>query len=271
MNHLLRELAPISTAGWDEIEKEAKRTLKRTLAGRRVVDFVGPKGWDAAAVGTGRANPVEAPAKSAVQARQRHVLPMIELRIPFEVERAELAAIDRGARDPDTDTIIEAARAIAMAEDRAIFHGYAEAGIRGICEGNAEATLDIGAGYDTYPKAVASALATLRDAGVSGPFAIALSERCYKGLTETTVSGYPVLEHVRRLVNGPIVWAPGLEGGVVLSMRGGDFELHVGQDFSIGYLDHDTEQVRLYIQESFTFWLVSPQAAVPLSYQPATS
>ena len=100
-----------------------------------------------------------------------------------------------------------------------------------------------------------TALNRLRDAGVGGPFAVALSERCYAELTEATDGGYPVLEHVRRLIDGPLVWAPGLDGAVVLSMRGEDFELTVGQDFSIGYLDHDAERVRLYIEESFTFWL----------------
>jgi uncharacterized linocin/CFP29 family protein len=71
---------------------------------------------------------------------------------------------------------------------------------------------------------------------------------------------------VRDLIDGPLVWAPGLDGAVVLSMRGGDFQLTVGQDFSIGYLDHDAERVRLYIEESFTFWLQTPEAAVPLAF-----
>ena len=105
--------------------------------------------------------------------------------------------------------------------------------------------------------------------GVDGPFAVALSERCYTSLTESTQAGYPVLEHVQRLIDGPLVWAPGLDGAVVLSMRGDDFQLTVGQDFSIGYLDHDAERVRLYIEESFTFWLESPQAAVPLVFPEA--
>jgi uncharacterized linocin/CFP29 family protein len=266
MNHLLRELAPISAAGWEEIEKEAKRTLKTTLAARRLVDFVGPQGWGAAAVGTGRSE-AAVPGDGGVQVRLRQVLPLVELRVPFEMRREELAAIDRGAKNPDTDAIIEAARKIAMAEDRAVFHGYAAANIRGICQGNADAVIDIGTSYETYPRAVAAAVTKLRESGVGGPFAIALSERCYKGLTETTVGGYPVLEHVRRMLDGPIVWAPALEGGVVLSVRGGDFELTVGQDFAIGYLDHDAERVRLYIEESFTFWPLSPQAAVPLTYQ----
>jgi uncharacterized linocin/CFP29 family protein len=75
---------------------------------------------------------------------------------------------------------------------------------------------------------------------------------------------------VRRLIDGQLVWAPGLDGAVVMSMRGEDFELTVGQDFSIGYLDHNAEHVRLYIEESFTFWLLSPQAAVPLVFPEAT-
>jgi uncharacterized linocin/CFP29 family protein len=266
MNHLHRELAPISEAGWQEIEKEAKRTLTTTLAARRVVDFAGPKGWSASAVGTGRSAAIQGPAEG-VEARLRRVLPLVELRVPFIMQRAELEGIDRGAEDPDTDAVIDAARRVAMAEDHAVFHGYPAAGIQGISEAQADACVDLSEDFETYPVAVTAALTRLRDEGVSGPFAIALSERCYKGLTETTRGGYPVLEHVRRLLDGPIVWAPGISGGAVVSLRGGDFQLTVGQDFSIGYLSHDADTVQLYIEESFTFWLLSPQAAIPLAYR----
>jgi uncharacterized linocin/CFP29 family protein len=265
MNHLFRELAPISETGWEEIEKEAKRTLKTTLAARKVVDFVGPLGWQASAVGTGRSKTAGPPARTSVETRLREVLPLVELRVPFEMRRAELSALDRGAKDFDNDPIIVAAREIAIAEDRAVFHGYPAAGVRGICQ-DATASVDISGATNDYPTLVTNALNRLRDAGVGGPFAIALSERCYAELTEATDDGYPVLQHVRRLIDGPLVWAPGLDGAVVLSTRGEDFELTVGQDFSIGYLDHDAERVRLYIEESFTFWLLSPQAAVPLVF-----
>ena len=120
--------------------------------------------------------------------------------------------------------------------------------------------------YSAYPGVVAEALNRLRTAGVGGPYAIALGPRCYTGLTRTTVGGYPVLEHVRRLLDGPIVWAPGIDGAAVLSQRGGDFELTVGQDFSIGYLSHTESAVRLYLQESFAFRVLAPEAVVPLSY-----
>jgi uncharacterized linocin/CFP29 family protein len=265
MNHLFRELAPISEAGWQEIENEAKRTLKTTLAARKLVDFVGPLGWQASAVGTGRSKAAEPPSHTGVATRLREVLPLVELRVPFELRRAELDALDRGAKDFDNDPITEAAREIAIAEDRAVFHGYPAAGIRGICE-QAAASVEISGATADYPSLVTNALNRLREAGVGGPFAIALSERCYAELTESTEEGYPVLQHVKRLIEGPLVWAPGLDGAVVLSMRGEDFQLTVGQDFSIGYLDHDAERVRLYIEESFTFWLLSPQAAVPLVF-----
>jgi len=267
MNNLFRDLAPISTAAWQDIEKEAKRTLKTMLAGRRIVDFVDLQGFATSAVGIGRTAPIAPPPSGDVEARLRQVQPLVEIRAPFELARSEIEAIDRGAKNPNLDPLITAARKIALAEDIAIFHGYPAANIRGICQLPTGSTLSLGDDSETYPGLVVSAVDVLRDAGVEGPYAAAFSERCYTGLVETTKAGYPILEHVRRIIDGPIVWAPGLEGAVVVSMRSGDFELVVGQDFSIGYLDHDAKTVRLYIEESFTFRLLSPQAAVPLTYE----
>jgi uncharacterized linocin/CFP29 family protein len=153
-----------------------------------------------------------------------------------------------------------------MAEDRAIFHGYAAGHIEGISEAAAE-ELSLSDDYEKYPNVVAEALSKLRQAGIAGPYAIALGPRCYKGLTETTTrGGYRVFDFVQRLLDGPVVWAPAVDGAVVISLRGGDFELVVGQDFSIGYLTHDSHSVQLYLQESFTFRALAPEAAVPLTY-----
>jgi len=266
MNHLFREKAPITTAGWAEIEKEASRTLRALLAARRVVDFRGPLGWGASDVELGRADPIASPhGSNDVQARLRRIQPLVELRIPFEMSRAELDAIDRGARDPDLDNITAAAREIAIAEDRAVFHGYEAAQIKGICQVRAKTAVPLGTSHADYPGAVSSALTRLRDEGVEGPFAVVLNEQLYKDLASRTDEGYPILSHVQRLLDGELIWAPGLEGGLVISQRGGDFEMTVGQDFSIGYLEHDTERVRLYLEESFTFLILTEQAAIPLS------
>src|SRR5689334_8807738 len=133
MNDLFRELAPISTAAWAEIEAEAKRTLKLMLAARRIVDFNGPLGWQTSAINTGRSS--EAPPRAdGIEARLRAVLPLVELRVPFELWRPELEALGRGAKDANLDPVREAARKAGMAEDRAVFHGYPEAHIRGMAE-----------------------------------------------------------------------------------------------------------------------------------------
>ena len=107
----------------------------------------------------------------------------------------------------------------------------------------------------------------LRNLGIGGPYGIALGPRCYVGLTETTTGGgYRVYDHVKRLLNGPLVWTPGIDGAIVLSVRGGDFELTVGEDLSIGYLGHSADKVRLYLQESLTFRVLTAEAAIPLRY-----
>jgi uncharacterized linocin/CFP29 family protein len=266
MNQLLRELAPITAQAWALIEEEAKRTLKLKLAARKLVDFSGPLGWQASAVNAGRVRNLDQRIADGVEGRLRTVQPLLELRIPFELRRDELEAAGRGAEDAVVDPVRDAAGAAAIAEDRAVFNGFAAAGIRGIVEEAAQAKLTLTDDYQAYPGVVAEAVNKLHMAGVEGPYAIALGPRCYTGLTKTTHGGYPVMEHVRRLLDGPIVWAPAVDGAVVLSTRGGDFELTVGQDFSIGYLEHTASAVRLYLQESFTFRVLAAEAAVPLAY-----
>ena len=267
MNDLLRDLAPISDAAWKEIDAEARRTLKGTLAARRLVDFTGPLGLDAAAVNSGRVEELSERPATGIEARLRRVQPLVELRVPFELSRAELEAVARGSRDPDLDAVREAAYGIAIAEDRLVFHGYAAAQVEGIFASAEQATLTLTDDYFTYHNVVAEAVDRLATTGISGPYAIALGPRCYAGLTKTmSPAGFPLLEYVRRLLDGPIVSAPGVNGAMVLSQRGGDFELVVGQDFSIGYLDHTAITVHLYIQESLTFRVLAPEAAVPLTY-----
>jgi uncharacterized linocin/CFP29 family protein len=263
---LLRELAPISRRAWSEIEDEAKRTLTLKLAVRKLVDFSGPEGWEASSIPLGRVERLPGEPAPGVEMRLRRVQPLMELRAPFTLQREEIEAISRGAKDADLDPVRTAASAAALAEDRAVFQGNSPASITGIVEASRDRALNLSDDYVAYPAVVAEAINRLQMAGVTGPYAIALGPRCYTGLTRTTVEGFPVMEHVRRLLDGPLVWAPGVDGAVVLSMRGGDFELTVGQDFSLGYLDHTAETVRLYLQESFTFRVLSPEAAVPLLY-----
>jgi uncharacterized linocin/CFP29 family protein len=268
MNNLHRELAPISDAAWAQIEDETSRTLKRYLAGRRVVDVGGPAGTGLSAVGTGHLQTIAAPA-DGVLARQREVKALVELRVPFELDRQAIDDVERGANDSDWQPAKDAARQIAFAEDRAIFDGYAAAGITGIRQGTSNPLLTLPADVRGYPEAIAQALSRLRLVGVNGPYSVLMGAEAYTGLAETSDHGYPVLEHVKRLVNEEIIWAPAIAGACLLTTRGGDFDLHIGQDISIGYSDHTDAVVRLYLQETFSFLLLTSEAAVALA-PPAT-
>jgi uncharacterized linocin/CFP29 family protein len=264
MNNLHRELAPVSDAAWAQIEEEASRTLKRYLAARRVVDVSGPKGLDLSAIGTGHVRQIEAPSEG-IQAVQRAAKALVELRVPFELTRQAIDDVGRGAKDSDWAALKEAARKIAFAEDRSVFDGYAAAGIQGLRQGADRPALTLPATVMGYPAAVAQAVNQLRLAGVNGPYTLVLGAEPYTAVSGGSDEGYPVLQHVRRLVDGDIVWAPAIEGGLVLTTRGGDFQLDIGQDFSIGYLDHSKAAVELYLQESFTFQLLTTEAAVVLA------
>ncbi|MBB6144147.1 putative linocin/CFP29 family protein [Silvibacterium bohemicum] len=264
MNNLHRELAPVSDAAWAEIEEETTRTLKRYLAGRRVVDVPAPGGIGLPAVGTGHLVAVAPPAEN-VLARQREVKALVELRIPFELTRDAIDDVERGSDDSDWQPAKDAAKILAFAEDRAIFNGYREANIQGIREGTSNPVMTLPANVQDYPDAVAQALSQLRLVGVNGPYSVLLGAKAYTELAETRDHGYPVLEHVKRIVDGNIIWAPAIEGAFVLSTRGGDFELNLGQDVSIGYLSHTDTAVRLYLQETFTFRVLTSEASVVLA------
>jgi len=264
MNNLHRNLAPISDAAWADIEEETTRTLKRYLAGRRVVDVHGPGGVGLSAVGTGHLETIAAPS-DGVLARQREVMALVEFRVPFELDRQQIDDVERGSNDSDWQPAKDAAQKIACAEDRAIFEGYAAAGIGGIRQGTSNPTMILPAEVRQYPDAIARALNQLRLVGVNGPYAALLGADAYTALAQASDNGYPVLEHVKKLVKDVIIWAPAVAGAFVLTTRGGDFGLHIGQDVSIGYLSHTDSVVRLYLQETLTFLLLTAEAAVALA------
>src|SRR6202044_1933811 len=264
MNNLRRGLAPISAAAWTQIEEEASRTIKRHLAARRVVDVQGPKGTDFSAVGTGHQRQIQTPG-DGIEAAQREVKALVELRVPFELTRQAIDDVERGAEDSDWQPAKDAAKTIAFAEDRAIFNGYPAAKIQGVREGTSNPLMKLPADVREYPDAVAQALSQLRLVGVNGPYSVLLGAKSYTELAETRDHGHPVLEHVKCIVEGGIIWAPAIEGAFVLTTRGGDFELNIGQDVSIGYLSHTDTTVRLYLQETFTFRVLTSEASVVLA------
>jgi uncharacterized linocin/CFP29 family protein len=263
MDLLKRDLAPIVPEAWEQIDEEARRVLEMHLAGRKLVDFSGPHGWKCAAVNTGRLEIIDRGLVPDVPTAVRQAQPLVEVRAPFELALMELDVAGRGANDLDLDPVIDAAKRVARAEDSAIFHGWKPAHITGMIEASPHAPVVVSSALE-WPRAVVHAKEVLRVAGATGPYALVLGASSYDELSFETEDGYPLRRRIEgTVIDGPIVWAPALRGGaVLLSTRGGDFELTVGQDLSIGYASHDRDNVDLYITESFTFRVLEEKAAI---------
>lgn len=263
MDLLKRDKAPVLPEAFDLIDEETARVLKLNLAARKLVDFDGPHGWKLGAVNTGRVRAIPE-ALGGVTAGVRVVQPLLELRSSMTLSIPELDMVARGASDPDLAAVREAAERIARAEDSAIFNGFDAGGIRGILPSSPHAAVVVRAAAD-WPFAVVQAKERLRTAGISGPYALALGPAAYDEISAASEDGYPIIKRIDgKLIEGPLVWAPALGSAVLLSTRGGDFELSVGQDLSVGYAHHDRETVELYLTESFTFRVLEPAAAIQI-------
>lgn len=245
------------------IEEEAARTFKRWIAGRRVIDVIGPKGIELSSVATGHTTSIDAPIEG-VQAKQREVAPLVELRVPFTVRRDDIDNVARGSKDSDWQAVKDAAVAIAKAEDSIIFNGYGDAGIEGIIPTSSNEALTINDDIERLPQAVSNALAQLQLEGIDGPYALLLPADMWEDVHEETDDGYPVIKHIERIVNDSVIWAPAIDCAVLLSLRGGDYELHLGRDLSIGYLSHDAETVTLYLEETLTALQYTEEASVTI-------
>jgi uncharacterized linocin/CFP29 family protein len=262
---LKRDLAPIVPEAWKLIDAEAVRVLALDLAARKLVDFDGPHGIGLSAVSTGRLELFPEKPVPEVSWGLRRVQPLLELRTPIRLDIFELDLVARGAADPDLTPVVQAAERVAQAEDHVVFAGYPRAGVTGIIDASPHAPRPLGAPAG-YPRVLLEAKETLRAAGVNGPYGLALGLRAYEEVYTAAEDGNPILRRIEQVVDGPIVRARGLDGAVLLSLRGGDYALTVGQDLAIGYAYHERQTVELYLTESFTFRVLEPAAAVHLEH-----
>ncbi len=202
MDLLKRELAPILPAAWKAIDDEAARVLKLNLAGRKLVDFSGPLGWKEAAVNTGRLDLLSDRADPDVNLGIREVQRLVEVRVPIKLSIMELDSIARGATNPDLGAVVKAAEKVARVEDSAIFNGLAAAAIKGILPANPHPPVRTASDISLLPRAVLEAKESLRQAGVSGPYALVLGSKLYDEVfgTDPSTSAYgPLTPAWRRL------------------------------------------------------------------------
>jgi len=262
---LRRTLSPVTDEAWKEIDLQAKRILKGNLSARGLVDFSGPHGWGMAAVNLGSVRVGNNEPVKGVSWGRRETLELIETRSYFSLKQWELDNVSRGAKNPNLDSMLAAARKIAIFEETALYHGFGDAGIKGICESSSHKPVSLPPGDpDAFTEAVEAGVLALQKSGIGGPYALVLGTEPYALVKVGDPQAYPLRKQVDALATGGVHWSPALHGGAILSRRGGDYEITVGQDLSIGYKSHDKDSVELYFTESFTFRVLEPAAGIEL-------
>jgi uncharacterized linocin/CFP29 family protein len=156
-------------------------------------------------------------------------------------------------------------RRVALAENSAVFNGFEAAGIIGISQATTHPPIPLGAEPGSFPEQVAKAVELIRREGIGGPYGLALAPAEYTRVVETTEhGGYPVFEHLGHILGGPIVWMPGIDGAAVVSLRGCDFLFESGEDLALGFDRIHDGHLHLYVEETFSFRVATPEAGVVL-------
>jgi len=262
MDLLKRNFAPIGAKAWELIDEQAKRALAPQLSARKFVDVKGPFGPGAGAVFAGRIAVPEGQKKEGVRYGIAQVQPYLEARIAFELDLWELDNAERGAKDVELAPLDEAARKIAAFEEKAIYEGFDEACIAGLARfGQQQAVeLSLGKAKDILV-GVSRGARKLATETVEGPYALVGGDRLFEAI-DAKSDVYPVRKMLEPVIGPNLVYAPHVEGAFLVSLRGGDFELHLGQDLSVGFERAEGNKVRLFLTESFAFRVVEPRAVV---------
>jgi uncharacterized linocin/CFP29 family protein len=266
MDILKRSIAPITDEAWKEIDSQARRVLKPLLSARRLVDVEGPRGWDYAAVPLGRIEVGGKKETGIVDYGVHQVLPLVEARIYFDLEIWELDNIARGAQDVDFAPLEKAAHEIARFEEEAVYGGFESSGIVGLGGSSHHKPIALTNEPEKLLASVSQGITTLLGASVEGPYGLAMSPEIWRHFSGY-VRGYPLRNHLEKLLGGPLVLGQFIDGAYLLSLRGGDMQLVIGQDLSIGYLSHDSRTVHLYFTESFTFRVLDPAVIVRFDWK----
>jgi len=262
MDILKRKLAPISAEAWEQIDDQAKKILINNLSARKFVDVVGPMGWDYAVCPTGKVETVKACEGKGICLGVRQVLPLVEPRVEFELCLWELDNITRGLKNPDLSPLEEAARQIACFEEEAIYKGLKEGNIVGLREVTGQRSLKVSMEESSFIGGVADAVSSLKSSGVEGPYVLVAGTKIWKWIL-SRAEGYPLAKRIEALAE-KIIPAPSIDEAYVVSLRGGDMELVLGVDFSLGFVNRSAESVKLFLTESFTFRVVNPEAILRL-------
>ncbi|MDX9917362.1 MAG: family 1 encapsulin nanocompartment shell protein [Gudongella sp.] len=256
---MYRELAPISSEAWEEIDARASEVLKSYLSARRVVKVNGPKGLDYNVITEGRLGSVSE--AEDVEFATYNCLPLTEARVEFEMDRWELDNVSRGAKDIDFTPLEEAMERIALFEEKAVYSGLEVAGIEGLEKAASKKPLKFGDEGSKILESITSGVLALRESFSIDSLTLIVGKEAYKKIISKD-SGYPLNKRIESLIQGKIVFSHVVDGAFLIPYDNEDLELTIGKDYTIGYQSHTREKVRFYVSESFTFRVLDPDLIV---------
>ena len=250
MNILKKSLAPITDKAWEEITEQLDDILKTYLTARKFVDIDGPNGLEFGSVSTGRLITPDNEDKGGINYGIREVLPLVEIRKPFEL-----------AKDADLEPLEKAAKEFALFEEKAIYDGFEPASIKGLKTSSDKSPVNVSSDVNEFIKEVGNQAVYLKENAVEGPYTLVITAKDWLDLVKLS-EGYPVQKQIKEILGGKVIINHSNENTFLVSERGGDYELVLGQDITLGYDSHDTKSVKLYLTSSFTFRILSPEAIV---------
>lgn len=259
MNILRKSLAPVSESAWGEIKKRTKQVLDNYLTARKFADINGPNGLEMGGISTGRLTVPHNQSDDGINYGIREFLPLIEVRKPFELDMWELDNIERGAKDINLEPLENAARQLAIFEENAIYDGFQPAKIVGLDEAAEGNPVALPADANAFLKEVGNQIIKFKSNAVEGPYTLVINEKEWLELIKLS-EGYPIQKQLKSVLGGKVLINHFNKNSYLLSERGGDYELVVGQDYTLGYDSHTTSTVKLFITGSFTFRVLSPEA-----------
>lgn len=262
MDMLKKELAPLTDKAWDEINDRAREALKTQLSARKVLHVNGPNGWDYNVLTEGRLTNIEDNGKG-VNSGIYQVKPLTEARVVFELNRWELDNIERGAKDIDLGPLEEAVSKIAEFEDNTVFNGLESSNIKGL---KTEAVNNLQLGQDSS-EIIANILEgkiLLNNALAETPYSLIVGKDAWK-IIQTKTEGYPLHRRIEHLIDGEIIFSKVIDGAFLIPFDHADLELTIGKDYAVGYENHDSKNVKLFITVSFTFRILDPEIIVSYS------
>ncbi len=259
MDILKQDLAPISQKAWDEINAEAKNMFSILCTSRKFVNVSAPKGWDFAAVSSGK---LIMPEKNKNYG-YFDIQPLIELRIPFKLNKFELDNITRGLEDVDLENMEKAAKELAKFEDMAIFNGFEKTGLPGLKKTCEHDPVAISENIENIAESVSEGISILNDHFVQGPFHLVVNKKNWNKI-QTIRHGYPLAKHLKDILGGNIIKNMNNESNYLVSASDNNLLLTVGQDISIGYEHYNEQDVSFYFTETFAFQINDPAAFIEI-------